>query len=64
MMAVNNLKGRVDHENGTSAKQTWSGLADLYNSTDPDVGIDVFQWCIETDVHDHLITTPDMNQLT
>jgi hypothetical protein len=29
MMVVNNLKGRADHENGTSEKQTWSALADL-----------------------------------
>jgi hypothetical protein len=34
MMQVNNLKGRCDHENGMSEKQTWSSLADLYNSMD------------------------------
>jgi hypothetical protein len=40
MMQVNQLKGRVDHENGNTEKQTWSALADLFNSTDPDDGVD------------------------
>jgi hypothetical protein len=49
MMVVNNLKGRVDHENGTSEKQTWSALADLYNNTDPDEGVDVFESKLQPD---------------
>jgi hypothetical protein len=54
---VNNLKRRVDHENGTSEKQTWLALADLYNSTDPDKGV-VFDSALQTDENDHLIDNP------
>jgi hypothetical protein len=56
MMAISNLKGRVDLENGTSKKHTWYSLADLYNGTDPDEGVDVFDSCLPTDKHDHLST--------
>jgi hypothetical protein len=55
MMQVNNLKGWCDHENGMSEKQTWSSLADLYNSTDPDDGVDIFDRTLPTDKKDHLI---------
>jgi hypothetical protein len=58
MMAVNNLKGRVDHENGTSEKHTWSALADLYNSSYPDEGVNLFDSVLPMDKHNHLTTNP------
>jgi hypothetical protein len=58
MMAVNNLKGRVDHENVMSEKHTWSALADLYNSSDPDKGVYVFDSVLPMDKHNHVTTNP------
>jgi hypothetical protein len=57
MMEVNHLKGRVDHENGNTEKQTWSSLADLYNCLDPDVQVDTFDCDLDKDDHNHLVMT-------
>jgi hypothetical protein len=58
MMQVNALKGRVDHENGTNAKQTWSSLADLYNCVDLDDGMYILDFECEGDHHKHLLHEP------
>jgi hypothetical protein len=63
MMAVDNLTGRVDHENGTSKKQTWSALTDLYNSTDPDQGVDIFDCYLKTNEKNHLINQTGYNSI-
>jgi hypothetical protein len=59
MMKVNALKGRVDHENGTSKKVVWSTLADMYNSVDPDKGIDQLDFTCTGDKYKHRIGEPE-----
>jgi hypothetical protein len=54
-LQVNSLKSRADHENGTSKKQTWSALADLYNSTDKDPALDNLDDTCIKDYHNHLL---------
>jgi hypothetical protein len=55
MMKLNALKGCVDHENHTSEKVVWSTLADMYNSVDPDEGIDQLDFTCRGDKYKHLI---------
>jgi hypothetical protein len=52
------LKSRSNHENGTSKKQTWSALADLYNNTEPDPMMDNFDDTAIKDLHNHFIWNP------
>jgi hypothetical protein len=58
ILQVNSLKSRSDDENGTSEKQTWSALADLYNNTEPDPMMDNFDDTAIKDLHNHLIRNP------
>jgi hypothetical protein len=55
ILQVNSLKSRADHENGTSEKQTWSALADLYNTTDKDLALDNHHDTCAKDYRNHLL---------
>jgi hypothetical protein len=56
MMKVNSLKSHVDFENGTCEKQSWSSLADLYNSSDPDDALDSLDVTLDADDKGHLVS--------
>jgi hypothetical protein len=49
MMKVNSLKGRVEFENGTTEKETWSALAAMFNGTEPDELLDHLELCLDYD---------------
>jgi hypothetical protein len=63
-MKVNALKGRVDHENGTSEKHVWLTLADLYNCVNPDDGIGSIDFDCPQDKYRHLNGEKEFHRAT
>jgi hypothetical protein len=49
---------RANHEDGTTEKDTYCALGNLYNSTEPEAFIDIVDFNLGTDVKSQLATNP------
>jgi hypothetical protein len=57
------LKSRSALENGTTAGQTWSALADLYNNMEPDPNLDDIDYTTRFDTNNHFIKNSGFEDL-
>jgi hypothetical protein len=63
ILQINSLKSHSALENGTTAGQTWSALADLYNNEDPDLNLDDIDYSNLFDNNNHLINNSGYQDL-
>jgi hypothetical protein len=54
ILNINRLMTRADHEDGTTDKDTYCSLAELYNKEEPDFLLDDVDSNLQTDVGKHL----------
>ena len=54
--SINRLMKRADHEDGTTEKETYIALAELYNSDVPNIALDLLDCEMEAEIEPHLLT--------